>query len=178
MDVQLRSPRADDAEARAALGVSAGIVRMYGALAESAPRTSLPFARRWLKGLQRHPCAWVIEADGILVGEARLDNLNPQDRRARLAIGLFHDRHLGLGIGRRAVALVLAHAFGPLALHRVDLRVLASNHRAIRCYQACGFVREGVERQSARIGDQWEDDWIMAILEQDYRALPTTIGGG
>ncbi|HLQ18433.1 MAG TPA: GNAT family protein [Tabrizicola sp.] len=171
IEVRLRSPLPADAKARAELGVSAGIVRMYGALAESRPRLPLRLATRWLKGLQRHPCAWVIEADGALAGEARLDNINRDDLRARLAIGLFNDRHLGLGIGRRAVRLVLDHAFNQLALHRVDLRVLASNHRAIRCYQACGFVQEGVERQSARVGDDWEDDWIMAILSHEYRAL-------
>lgn len=133
-------------------------------------------AKRWLRGLVNHPHAWVIEADGALVGQARLDGLNPQDQRARLAIGLFSDRHLGQGIGRRAIGLVLDHAFGPLGLHRVDLRVLAGNQRAIRCYLACGFVREGVERQSARVGEVWEDDWIMAILEPEYRALQPPAG--
>ena len=168
--VRLRSPLPADAEARAALGVSAGIVRMYGAIAESAPRLPLARARQWLKGLQRHPCAWVIEADGQLAGEARLDNINRDDLRARLAIGLFSDRHLGRGIGHRAVDLVLDHAFGAMALHRVDLRVLACNERAIRCYLACGFLREGIERDSARVGDAWEDDWIMSILDHEYRA--------
>ncbi len=174
VSVRLRAPRASDAQERAALGVSAEIVRGYGAIADSRPRLPLRDAARWLKGLQRHPQAWVIEADGDLAGEVRLDNLNPQDRRARLAIGLFSERHLGRGIGRRAVMLVLDQAFGPLALHRVDLRVLAGNDRAIRCYQACGFVREGIERDSARVGDAWEDDWIMSILEHEYRALRTT----
>lgn len=169
--VRLCRPRAEDAEERAALGVSALIVRGYGAIADSRPRLPLRDAARWLKGLLRHPCAWVIEADGALAGEARLDNINPDDRRARLAIGLFSEGHLGRGIGRQAVNLVLDHAFGALALHRVDLRVLARNDRAIRCYQACGFVREGIERDSARVGDAWEDDWIMSILEHEYRAL-------
>ncbi len=169
--VLLRRPRAEDAEAREALGVSALIVRGYGAVADSQPRLAPGQAALWLTGLQGHPHAWVIEADGGLAGEARLDNLNPQDRRARLAIGLFNERHLGRGIGRQAVNLVLDHAFGALALHRVDLRVLARNTRAIRCYQACGFVREGIERDSARVGDAWEDDWIMSILDHEYHAL-------
>ncbi|MBL9052628.1 MAG: GNAT family N-acetyltransferase [Tabrizicola sp.] len=167
--VRLRKPLPDDVQGRMALGISAGIVRMYGAVTESQPVMGKRQADRWLRGLLKHPHAWVIEADGALVGEARLDGLNPQDRRARLAVGLFNDRHLGLGIGRRAVGLLLDQAFGPLGLHRVDLRVLAGNERAIRCYRACGFLREGVERESARIGDEWHDDWIMAILEDDHR---------
>jgi RimJ/RimL family protein N-acetyltransferase len=167
--VRLRPPEAGDAKARAALGISAEINRMYGAMTETAPLMPLPQANRWLRGLQRHPHAWVIDSDGALSGEVRLDNLNPTDRRARLAIGLFREGDLGRGIGRRAIGLVLQQAFGPLALHRVDLRVLAFNVRAIRCYEASGFVCEGVERESACVGGAWHDDWIMSILEPEYR---------
>jgi RimJ/RimL family protein N-acetyltransferase len=179
-DVRLRPPRASDTDARARLGVSAEVVLGYGALAEDAPTLPRRLAARWLKGLQRHPCAWVIEADGALVGEARLDTINRHDQRARLAIGLFNARHLGQGIGRQAVNLVLDHAFGVLGLHRVDLRVLARNHRAISCYRACGFVHEGVERDSAKVGDAWEDDWIMSILAHEFRTLRAggSIGSG
>jgi RimJ/RimL family protein N-acetyltransferase len=168
--VCLRLPVSTDAGARSALGVSSEIVRMYGSIADSLPVMGKRQANRWLRALQQHSHAWVIEADGALVGEARLDHLHPDDRRARLAIGLFHERHLGRGIGRKAVNLVLEQAFGPLCLHRVGLRVLAYNKRAICCYEACEFALEGVERQSARVGDEWHGDWIMAILEQDYRA--------
>jgi RimJ/RimL family protein N-acetyltransferase len=35
-----------------------------------------------------------------------------------------------------------------LAVHRVELEVLASNNRAINCYLACGFRQEGVRREA------------------------------
>lgn len=177
--VRLRHPSAEDIEARIRLGSSAEILRMYGFLATvSADEMTRAQATRWFEDLRDHPCAWVVEADGELVGHVRLDTINNTDRRARLAIGLFNERHLGRGIGRAAINLVLEHAFGPLGLHRVDLRVLSYNTRAIRCYEACGFVREGVERESARVGTKWHDDWIMAILEQEFRASSAAANGG
>jgi RimJ/RimL family protein N-acetyltransferase len=45
-----------------------------------------------------------------------------------------------------------------MALHRVSLRVVAYNVRAIRCYSACGFVGEGSEREAAYIGGNWRHD--------------------
>ena len=141
---------------------------MYGYVGDTPKEMARADAERWLQQLEAHPCAWIIETEEGVVGEARLDNINESDRRARLAIGLFHERHLGRGIGRHAIRLVLHHAFGLLGLHRIDLRVLSYNVRAIRCYEACGFVREGIERESARVGGEWHDDLIMAILEQDY----------
>ena len=142
---------------------------MYGFVSDTPDVMTGDLAERWLQGTMNHPNAWVIEEDGKLVGGVGLNNLDKADRRARLAIGLFNERHLGRGIGRKAIDLVLQQAFGPLGLHRVDLRVLSFNIRAIRCYEACGFRLEGIERESALVGGKWHDDWIMAILEQDFR---------
>ncbi|MGL4238868.1 GNAT family N-acetyltransferase [Tabrizicola sp.] len=168
--VKLRAPLPEDIDARIAHGFSAEIRRMYGYVGDTPREMARADAEHWLQQLEAHPCAWVIETEEGVVGGVSLNNINETDRRARLAIGLFNERHLGRGIGREAIKLVLQHAFGPLGLHRVDLRVLAYNLRAIRCYEACGFVREGIERESARVGDEWHDDWIMAILEQDFWA--------
>ncbi|MGL5012076.1 MAG: GNAT family N-acetyltransferase [Paracoccaceae bacterium] len=170
LTVKLRAPLPEDALARMAHGFSAEIRRMYGYVGDTPDRMTREEAERWLRQLEDHPCAWVIETGDGVVGEARLDNINETDRRARMAIGLFSERHLGRGIGRAAVRLVLRHAFGTLQLHRVDLRVLSYNIRAIRCYEACGFVREGIERESALVGGEWHDDWIMSILAQEFAA--------
>jgi RimJ/RimL family protein N-acetyltransferase len=168
--VSLRAPVPADAEARAALGISAAINRMYGFVSDTPDVMTSDHTECWLQGVLNHPNAWVIEEDGKLVGGVGLNSLDKVDRRARLAIGMFNERHIGRGIGRKAIDLVLQQAFGPLGLHRVDLRVLSFNIRAIRCYEACGFRLEGIERESALVDGEWHDDWIMAILEQDFRA--------
>lgn len=92
-----------------------------------------------------HPCQWVIEFAGRCIGEARL-TVDAKNRRARYAIGIFDTTKLGMGLGTEATRMVLRYAFEVLKLHRVDLRVLEYNRRAIRCYEKCGFVKEGVER--------------------------------
>lgn len=57
-----------------------------------------------------------------------------------------------------------------LHLHRTDLRVLAFNTAAIRSYEKCGFLREGMEREGAFIGGKWESDVMMSVLEHEWRA--------
>ena len=166
--VTLDRPSAEDVPARQALGFSAEIRRMYGADPATVPEMSPALAKAWFDALAEHPCAWVIRRDGRLVGQARLDDIDHADGRARLAIGLLSEEELGRGLGRAAVRLVLEHAFGVLGLNRVDLRVLAYNTRAIRCYAACGFVEEGRERQAARVAGEWHDDVIMGILRSEY----------
>ncbi|SFC50117.1 GNAT family N-acetyltransferase [Tropicimonas isoalkanivorans] len=60
-----------------------------------------------------------------------------------------------------------------MGLHRVDLRVLSFNTRAIACYRACGFVHEGTEREAAFIDGEWHDDWIMGILSHEHARAPS-----
>lgn len=149
---------------------------MYGGSAGTLPKPSMKRSSEWLDWLMKQPYGAMIDAAGEPVGHIRLHSLNETDRKARLAIGLFSETVLGRGIGRRSVSLCLDHAFGTMGLHRVDLRVLAFNTRAIRCYLACGFRHEGTEREAALIDGVWHDDWIMGVLAREHSSK--AIAGG
>ena len=167
----LRPPRPGDAVDRLAMGQSLGIMRMFGADPAVVPPLTEAAAQAWVDRLMVHPHAWAIEHAGRMLGEIRLDALDEADHRARLAIGLYDPAKLGVGLGREAIRLVLGHAFGALRLHRVSLRVIAYNTRAIRCYLACGFVEEGREREAAHVAGEWHDDIIMGVLVRDFEHL-------
>jgi RimJ/RimL family protein N-acetyltransferase len=64
--------------------------------------------------------------------------------------------------------LLLGHAFDGLGLHRLSVRVLSHNARAIRAYEKCGFVFEGRERESALIDGAWHDDVIMGLIDREF----------
>jgi RimJ/RimL family protein N-acetyltransferase len=83
----------------------------------------------------------------------------------------FDPAYWSRGLGTEATRLVLQFAFVELKLHRVDLRVLAFNKQAIACYEKCGFVREGVVREGALIGGEWQSDVLMSILEDEYKVV-------
>lgn len=168
--VRLRCAEPADAAARVANGRHAEILRMYGADNPHPAPYTLEQSLAWVDGLASDPLAWVIEHEGRCIGDARLHSLGEQDAKATYAVGLQSPELLGRGLGTEATRLVLAHAFGAMGLNRVSLRVLAFNEGAIRCYQKCGFVIEGRERQSCRIGDEWHDDIIMGALASDWRS--------
>ena len=125
-------------------------------------------AAQWVTGLETHSHAWIVEHQGKLLGEVRLDRIERNDQRAQLAIGLYDPAKLGISLGRETMRLVLRYAFKELGLHRIGIRVIDYNERAIRCYQACGFQIEGREREAARVTGTWHDDIIMGLLAQDY----------
>ena len=168
--ILLRPPLPADIETRLDQGRWPEIYRQFGVDAASLGPLTRDRVAAWLDEIAASPTAWVIAgADDLFLGEIRLRDLNPADANARLGIALYHPGLLGRGLGRAAIRVLMPHAFGPLGLHRLSLRVLASNDRAIRCYTACGFVTEGRERESARVEGLWTDDLIMGCLAYEAR---------
>jgi RimJ/RimL family protein N-acetyltransferase len=168
--VTLRRPCEDDFRDRLRLGTDAEIFRMYGGNLGDLRSMTEVAAKRWVQRLLNQDYAWIIEA-GSLIGAIRLDRVDLRDRRASLAIGIEDGSQLGKGLGGEAIALVLGYAFKVLKLHRVSVRVVDYNLRAIRAYQKCGFVIEGREREAAFVDAAWHDDVMMAILDREYLAM-------
>lgn len=168
--LQLRPPRPDDRAARQTAGVHAEFRRMVGADDQTSGPMTPEDAERWYQAITGAPCSWVIEVDGVCIGHARLHSFDLPNRRARYAIGIFDTAYWNQGWGTIATELVLQVAFEQLHLHRVDLRTLAYNSRAIRTYAKAGFIQEGIEREGAFIHGRWESDVWMSILEQEYAA--------
>ena len=168
--ITLRPPVEHDVDVRLELGRDPEIHRMYGGSRADLRPLTREGAAGWYAWLTAHPCAWVIQHER-LIGDIRLDNINGQDRRASLAIGIADPAALGQGLGTEAIGLVAAHAFGPMALHRLAVRVLAFNERAIRAYQKRGFRVEGRERESASIDGAWHDDLMIGLLAGEARSL-------
>jgi RimJ/RimL family protein N-acetyltransferase len=173
--VTLRAVQPEDEPARLNLGWHAGIQRSYGRQVQTREMTPAE-ARDWYERQQARAADpagrdWVIEAEGQLAGVTCLHALKETDRKAHFVIGMFAPSHLGRGLGTEATRLVLAHAFGSMNLHRVDLRVLAFNVDAIASYRKCGFVEEGRERESCWLEGQWHDDIIMGVLATEFPGL-------
>lgn len=168
--LRLRAATTRDAVARLSLGHSPDIVRMFGVSHADHKPMTMDAAEGWALGLSRDPNAWVIEVSGRMIGEIKLHSINIQDSRASMAIAIYDPLQLGKGYGSEAIRLLLHHTFTQLHLHRVGIRVLAYNERAIRAYRKCGFVVEGRERETAFVDGAWYDDLMMGLLSHEFLA--------
>lgn len=144
------------------------LTRMYGGDSRNLKPRTMSDAKAFIERIRKNKLEWCIEFKSRCIGQARL-TVNPEDNRARYAIGIFDPGCWGQGIGTEVTNLVLSYAFEELKLHRVDLKVLEYNRRAIRCYEKCGFIIEGIEREGALIEGKYETDVIMSILEHEYK---------
>ena len=112
---------------------------------------------------------WCIETeDGQPIGNLGLHAIDETHGRATLGIAIGEKDHWGRGYGTDAIRQVLGYAFRELGLRRVDLHVDEDNVRGIRCYEKCGFVREGLLRgHRLRLGEP-VNCVVMAVLREDW----------
>jgi [ribosomal protein S5]-alanine N-acetyltransferase len=81
-----------------------------------------------------------------------------------------HQRHAGQGLMREAMEQVLAHAFGPLALHRLEANIQPGNQPSIALARGAGFRLEGFSPRYLLIGGQWRDHERYAITADERAA--------
>jgi RimJ/RimL family protein N-acetyltransferase len=93
-----------------------------------------------------------------------LSGINSTNRSTELGIRIGREVDRSRGTGTAAVALGLSYAWDHLNLMRVQLRVMASNLRAISAYLSAGFLIEGQHRNAAFIAGRWHDMLTMAAL--------------
>jgi len=90
---------------------------------------------------------WLIETkEGVPIGSVGLLAIHATHSRAELGVSIGEQSFWSRGYGTDAIRTLLRHAFGVMRLRRVQLITDEDNARGIRCYEKCGFVREGLLR--------------------------------
>jgi len=137
----------------------------------AAPLTGVEEMELWyedLRGTADRVLA-ILDEDGDLVGYCGITRLEWEDRRCNLWIIIGEKDAWDRGYGTDTVRTLLGHLFSELGLHRVYLTVDDENVRAIRCYERCGFVREGTARRARFKNGAYRNDVTMAVLREEWR---------
>jgi ribosomal-protein-alanine N-acetyltransferase len=79
-------------------------------------------------------------------------------------------RHAGRGLMGEAIEQLLDHAFGALALHRLEANIQPGNQPSIALARGAGFRLEGFSPRYLLIGGQWRDHERYAITIDERTA--------
>lgn len=106
---------------------------------------------------------------GDLRGIAGLHGFDSDNHSA--SIGYWLDAEAsGQGLMSKAVARLLDHAFGPLKLHRVELRAAVRNRASRALAERLGFRHEGTARGAQFVHDRYRNLAVYAMESEDWRA--------
>ncbi len=108
-------------------------------------------------------------ADDRMLGHVSLFSFSEQNRRAEIGYGLLR-QHWGQGMMHEALTAVVDHAFGPLALRRLEADVDPRNDASLRALERLGFKREGLLRERWQVGDEISDSVLLGLLASEWQA--------
>lgn len=117
-------------------------------------------------------CRWsMIVSNGRSIGTVWIERRSTSDQAADLGILIGDAQDRGSGRGSEAIRLAEREVIDAWNLSLLRLRVRASNLRAIRCYERCGFA--SVKRTSKVSGR----GFIHVVhMEHDLRSLQINKG--
>lgn len=83
-------------------------------------------------------------------------------------VGYWVGQHLaGKGVATAAVALAVAHALGPVGLHRVEATIDPENAASLAVVRHLGLREEGLLRRYLDIAGAWRDHLLFAITAEE-----------
>lgn len=129
--------------------------RVYWAARASRAGTALPL--------------FMIRHDGVLVGAVTLDTIRrgpAQTGTLGYWVGVSFARQ---GYMREALAAVVAHAFGPMDLSRLEAACLPENAASRGVLETSGFKYEGVAQGYLQINGRWRNHVLYSNLRHDRR---------
>ncbi len=97
---------------------------------------------------------------------SRIDTINKSARLSRILVADVKDRNKGYG--KLIIKELLKIGFSDIDLHRIDLGVFDFNKSAIKCYENCGFIKEGLLRDSFVIDNEFYSVYNMSFLKNDW----------
>jgi RimJ/RimL family protein N-acetyltransferase len=133
----------------------------------------LDFIKRAIAGEGMNQCvAGIVDlSDGALVGLVYLKDIDWISRHAAFGMMIGRRDRQGQGLGRRALGLMLRHAFNVLNLERVYLFVADYNAAALKLYETIGFMHEGTLRRHVALDGRYYDLLVMGLLRSEFADL-------
>jgi len=108
--------------------------------------------------------------NGALIGEVSLIWRSVDARQGEVG-WIFDPTYHGQGYATEAANAMLDLAFGPGDIHRVSARCDVRNDASWRLMERLGMRREAHFREHAIFKSRWDEEFVYAILWQEWTAL-------
>jgi len=114
-----------------------------------------------------------LKETGLLVGDCALKIEEHDERQAEIGYTLSR-AYQGRGIASEAVSCVLEYPFVTLGLHRVIAITACENAASVALLERLVLRREGHFRQNVWLKGKWRDEFLYAMLQEEWRSMRST----
>ncbi|MGJ4928245.1 GNAT family N-acetyltransferase [Bradyrhizobium sp. HKCCYLS2038] len=168
--LRLRQFHPDDTDAMHRCFSDPAAMRFWNHPVHTKPIESERAVRRFIDCTPSYYRFWAVAeaTSNRCIGMVNYHDGHIRSRRA--AIGYIIDpARQREGIATEAVSAMIDHCFGDLGLHRVQALIHPDNAASRRLAEKLGFRCEGQLRDHLRVGEEWRDDMLYALLATDAR---------
>lgn len=129
---------------------------------------------KWYDGISamndRYNFAMETLDTGHYIGGLGLNAVDWKNSIAVVGIFIGDKAYWGKGYGTDAMKVLIRFIFEQMNIRKIKLNVYAFNERAVKSYEKCGFVTEGVLKEEIYRDGKYHDEYIMAIFRDQYEA--------
>lgn len=166
--LRLRQFRVEDTDAMHRCFTDAETMRFWSHPVHTKQIETERAVRRWIHCTPSYYRFWAVADAETDRCHGMVTYYDGRIRNKRVAIGYIIDpARQRQGIATEAVLAMLAFCFGELGLHHVQAFTHPGNTASRKLVEKLGFRQEGVLRDNLRVGDEWRDDVLYALLQTD-----------
>ena len=118
------------------------------------------------KSIRLRKALSIINEKNVLVGFITYKQSNYSSNVYSIGITI-GSRYWNRGYGQDSIKTLNKYLFEELKAIKVELEVIVSNTRAIRCYKKCGFFEEKIIKNKCYVDGKYLDTIIMGILRNE-----------
>ena len=118
-----------------------------------------------------------LKENDLHIGNVYLTDIDYVNRSAISHVLIGNKAYWGNGYASEATNLLLKYAFDELGLHRISAQVLESNTGSLRMHKKCGYIEEGVLRDSVWKNGRFQNQVILSITDSDFSKHRNELGG-
>lgn len=104
-----------------------------------------------------------------LIGGCGINRVDRKNSIAEIGIWLGEKYH-GKGYGSDTLRVLCAFIFNELNINKIVLNVFSFNEKGLRCYEAVGFVKEGIKRQEIFRYGKYHDVIYMGLFKEELKS--------
>jgi RimJ/RimL family protein N-acetyltransferase len=105
----------------------------------------------------------------IFIGLIGLHNIDWVHRTGAISILIGEDEGRGKGIGKKAIQLLVHHAFRKMNLRKINAGMWSKNIASKKAFEANGFQLEGVKKQEYFCDNEYLDSLEYGLLKKEWK---------
>jgi RimJ/RimL family protein N-acetyltransferase len=110
-----------------------------------------------------------LKTEGKVIGHVGIGVVKTGEHRQGIIGWLLGRKYQGQGLATEAVRALITTGFEQMRLHRIFARTGRDNERSWRLMERLGMRREAHFKQSHVVKGKWRDEFIYAILSDEWR---------